>query len=75
MLQNVKVASFTVCELLRENQQGWGGGKIISHTPRLRKCVKFTAVRMIDIPENDLKGGCHFFILTRGLRRKEGIFY
>ena len=73
MLQNVKVASFTVFELLRENQQG--GGKIISHTPRLRKCVKFTAVRMIDIPENDLKGGCHFFILTTGLRRKEGIFY
>ena len=63
---------------LRENQQGGGGGregKIISHTPRLRKCVKFTAVRMINIPENDLKGGCHFFILTRGLRRKEGIFY
>ena len=75
MLQNVKVASFTVFELLRENQQGGGGGKIISHTPRLRKCVKFNAVRMIDIPENDLKGGCHFFILTTGLRRKEGIFY
>ena len=26
MLQNARVTAFTVSELLRENQQGWGGG-------------------------------------------------
>ena len=26
MLQNAKVAAFTVSALLRENQQEWGGG-------------------------------------------------
>ena len=26
MLQNDGVAAFTVFELLKENQQGWGGG-------------------------------------------------
>ena len=34
MLQNARVAAFTVSELLRENQQGGagGGGKITSPT-------------------------------------------
>ena len=26
MLQNARVTAFTVSELLRENQEGWGGG-------------------------------------------------
>ena len=26
MLQNARVAAFTISELLRENQQEWGGG-------------------------------------------------
>ena len=28
MLQNAKVTTFTIFELLREHQQGWGGDKI-----------------------------------------------
>ena len=41
MLQNARVTAFTVSELLRENQQGWGGGggEVTPHThtqiPRL----------------------------------------
>ena len=34
MLQNAKIAAFTVSELLRENQQG-GEGKITPRQPRL----------------------------------------
>ena len=38
MLQNVRVLALTVSELLRENQQGGGGGAVkltpIPHPPR-----------------------------------------
>ena len=33
MLQNARVTAFTVSELLRENQQGWGGGGAGEVTP------------------------------------------
>ena len=35
MWQNARVTAFTVSELLRENQQGGGRGKITPPTPRL----------------------------------------
>ena len=38
MLQNVKVASFTVFELLRENQQGGGGKNYLPHTQIKEVC-------------------------------------
>ena len=33
MLQNARVTAFTVSELLRENQQGRGGGRKITPPP------------------------------------------
>ena len=38
MLQNAKVAAFTVSELLRENQQGRGKGKITPTRIRVKVC-------------------------------------
>ena len=35
ILQNASVATFTISELLRENQKKGGGGKITSPPPRL----------------------------------------
>ena len=34
-MQNARVTAFTISELLRENQQGGGGGKITPLPPRL----------------------------------------
>ena len=34
-IQNARVTAFTISELLRENQQGGGGGKITPLPPRL----------------------------------------
>ena len=50
MLQNARVTAFTVSELLRENQQGWGGGggwSYPSHTHpdsqiRVKKTMKIS---------------------------------
>ena len=46
MLQNTRVTAFTVCELLRENQLGGGGGKITPHPLATQIRVKVLSYKL-----------------------------